>query len=157
MENGFFCNIKKKLTLIVRKLIQKKMISIDNDTIIIKIAGDTTNIFRGNKTLVVSFCIINEIRCNTAGGTYIIGIFSVQKEDYDELQLCLRGIKEDYFCLDTIEIEYKKQKTKVCYKIEKFIGGDWKFLQTVLGINAANSNYFCLFCHVKRHSVTKIT
>jgi hypothetical protein len=46
MENGFFCNIKKKLTLIVRKLIQKKMISIDNDTIMLKIAGDTTNIFR---------------------------------------------------------------------------------------------------------------
>jgi hypothetical protein len=68
------------------------MISIDNDTIIIKIAGDTTNIFRGNKTLVVSFCIINEIRCNTAGGTYIIVILSVQKEDYNELQLCLRGI-----------------------------------------------------------------
>jgi hypothetical protein len=153
IENGFNCNIKIKLTLIVKKLIQKNMIRIINDIIIVKIAGDSTNIYRGNKTLVVSFSIINEFRCNTASGTYIVGIFRVEKEDYDELQKCLKEIKQDFYSLDSIEIESKNDKKKTIYKIEKFLGGDWKFLQTVLGITAANSNFFCLCCEAKRHHV----
>jgi hypothetical protein len=60
------------------------MIVIQNEIIIIKLAGDTINMFRGNKTLVISLSIIGETRCNFASGTYIVGIFYVD-ENNDEL------------------------------------------------------------------------
>jgi hypothetical protein len=131
------------------------MIHIENKIIILKLAGDSTNIYRGNKTLVISFSIINEMRCKSASGTYIVGIFCVDYENFDEVHKCLQIIKQDYYSLTQIEIQSKNKNIMNSYRIEKFLGGDWKYLAIILGINAANSNYFCLYCHNRRHSVTK--
>lgn len=32
------------------------------------------------------------------------------------------------------------------WPIEFFFSGDWKFLYIIMGLNAPNSNYFCLYC-----------
>jgi hypothetical protein len=32
------------------------------------------------------------------------------------------------------------------WPIELFFSGDWKIMALLLGANAANSNYFCLYC-----------
>ena len=42
--------------------------------------------------------------------------------------------------IETISINGKN------FKIEKFIGGDLKFLALIYGINAANSNQPCIWC-----------
>ena len=143
---GCYCNIKLKLTKIVDHLIEKNMIHISNNKILIKLAGDSTNLFHGNKTLVVSFSIINEYKATSASGTYVIGIFNILKEDYFEINKSVAEIKEDYKNLETITI-----KDQV-YKIQKFLGGDWKFLAICAGIKSANSNYPCIWCKTKKHS-----
>ena len=33
----------------------------------------------------------------------------------------------------------------ITWNVEFFFSGDWKYMATILGKNAANSKYFCLF------------
>jgi hypothetical protein len=40
-----------------------------------------------------------------------------------------------------------KASDNTIWLIELFFSGDWKFVALVLGINAATSNYFCLYCN----------
>lgn len=44
------------------------------------------------------------------------------------------------------------------FHFEYFLGGDWKFLACVCGINSANDNYACIWCkcaHLDRCDTTK--
>ena len=44
------------------------------------------------------------------------------------------------------------------FKLEFFLGGDWKFLATVCGIGPANQNIACIWClcpRVLRHDVSR--
>ena len=34
----------------------------------------------------------------------------------------------------------------ICWPVEFFFSGDWKFTYIIMGLNAPNSEYFCLFC-----------
>ena len=147
-DYGYFINIKQKLKIILKLLIEKNMVTFANNIIYINLAGDSTNIYQGNKTLLISFSILNEKRSNTAYGTYIIGIFSIKEENYECIQKCVEQIKEQYFHLNSIKIGKKR------FSIEKYIGGDWKFLALVKGIMAANSNIPCQYCHCHKHFAT---
>ena len=73
------------------------------------------------KVLNISFCILNEDRCNNASGTYLIGVFMVNDETYEHIDACLKEIKQDFFLLNTLKIRNE------VYLIEKYVGGDWKF------------------------------
>lgn len=45
------------------------------------------------------------------------------------------------------------------YELEFCLGGDWKFLALVCGLNAANSDYSCIWCKcpsVNRWDMTKV-
>jgi len=78
--------------------------------------------------------------CKTNKGHYILGVFEITNENYEELQVCLKEIFEE---LKDIEyIEFKQEK----YKIEKILGGDLKFLGIVMGLSSSNSNYPCIWC-----------
>jgi hypothetical protein len=35
------------------------------------------------------------------------------------------------------------------WPVELFFCGDWKFMYIIMGINAPNSKYFCLYCNCK--------
>lgn len=41
-------------------------------------------------------------------------------------------------------------KSKKKFRLEIFLGGDMKFLLTVLGMNAANANFACLYCKIEK-------
>ena len=47
------------------------------------------------------------------------------------------------------EMLYKTNFGKQFY-LEIFLGGDWKFLLTMMGLNAANSKYTCLYCKIDK-------
>ena len=36
---------------------------------------------------------------------------------------------------------------RVCWPVELFFCGDWKFMYIIMGLNAPNANYFCLYCN----------
>jgi hypothetical protein len=38
----------------------------------------------------------------------------------------------------------------IIWNVEFFFSGDWKYMATISGKNAANSNYFCIFCECNK-------
>ena len=73
-------------------------------------------------------------------------------ESYDELAAALEDI-----CAEAKDLEVLTIKGKV-YKITFFLGGDWKFLATVCGLEAATSDHACIWCKcpkLQRSDMTK--
>ena len=63
--------------------------------------------------------------------------------------LSLEDIKNEIESLSTIEV------SNICFDIEYFLGGDWKFLATITGIDSASANYACIWCKcpaLERHN-----
>jgi hypothetical protein len=75
----------------------------------------------------------------------VIGIFSINKEDYECLSDCLALIFDEIEEIEDITIDDR------LFKIEKYLGGDLKSLLNLAGINAANSTYGCLWCTCPEH------
>ncbi|PKK77956.1 hypothetical protein RhiirC2_706182 [Rhizophagus irregularis] len=87
-----------------------------------------------------------------------------------QYSICLYIEKESYNSLSTVSAKFLhelKQLLKEGYRasdgtiwpIELFFSGDWKFVALILGINAAMSNYFCLYCNChkdERHNMDKV-
>ena len=107
----------------------------------LKFAGDGTVVSRNITIFNFVFTCLNESnRCESASGHYTLGIFEINKENYEELRECLTELAEQIKNLDHVQIENKK------YKIKKYLAGDLKFLALMKGINGANAKYPCLWC-----------
>lgn len=127
-------DIVQKMNFILDSLV--KNISISNK-IRLKLCADSTNIGRKLKVLNFNFSVLNETdRCKTASGHYVIGMFQIEKESHEELKNCLSTFFEKLDNLNNVGN----------IPVEKFLGGDWKFLSSFVGINSANSNYPCIWC-----------
>ncbi len=117
-------------------------------TIHIRIAGDGTFICKRQLVLNVGFGFLNPINetginktnPNCVTGNFIIGLFNLKTENYEELQICLKEIVEQLSSLTEVTVDEQT------FQIVFHLGGDLKFLALVLGINAANSNHPCPIC-----------
>lgn len=139
-EQGVFLSVRQKLEIIFSKLLQFLVLE-ENESLKLKFSGDGTNIGKKLKLFTFAFTCINDTaNCKIANGNYVLGLFEINQENYKELCICLKEIFDEIEALDEIEVANKK------YKIKKFLGGDWKFMACVLGLNAANSKYPCLWC-----------
>ena len=79
----------------------------------------------------------------------------IGKEKYEYLSLAVSQIINE---LDEIKDGFKDHDD-VIWPVELFFSGDWKFIAIVLGINAATSNYFCLYCNChkdERYNMDKV-
>ena len=107
----------------------------------VKLTGDGTNI---GKLHVVAFGFtIPEpgMSAKSAAGNHPVCILK-DKEDYEQLRLGLSDIVRE-----TADI----QKNGLCvqgttYHIDFLLGGDWKFLACVCGLDNATSTYSCIWC-----------
>ena len=63
-----------------------------------------------------------------------------EQENYASLQNALEDISEEVRRLTTIEVD------EVTYSIQYYLGGDWKFLDIVTGIDSAKSEFACIWC-----------
>ena len=68
------------------------------------------------------------------------GAFQIQSENYETVQTAVSEIFKALSQFTQIEIN------GVQYEVEKYFGGDMKFLAIIYGINAANSHFPCLWC-----------
>jgi hypothetical protein len=62
-------------------------------------------------------------------GNFFLGMFKIEKEDYETLKLCLKNIFDKLKHIKTIQIDNKM------YKIEHFNGEDMKSYNLFFGIN----------------------
>ena len=123
------------------------------DTICVKLTGDGTLIARGLTVVNVAFTILDEgQRACSVCGNYSLGIFKVS-ESYDNLVLAL---EDNYICAEARDLELITIDDKV-FKIQFYLGGDWKFLATVCGIDSATLEYACIWCKCPKRQRSDMT
>ena len=76
----------------------------------------------------------------SAAENHILAVFK-QSESYDCLKLALDDIMKE---VDDLQVE------DITFKIKYYLGGDWKFLAVVTGIDSASSDHACIWCKCKK-------
>ena len=80
----------------------------------------------------------------------------IGKESYDSLSTVSAKFSHE---LEQLKTNGYKAPNDIIWPVELFFSGDWKFVALVLGINAATSNYFCLYCNChkdERHNMDQV-
>lgn len=104
-----------------------------------KLTGDGTWVGK-RLHLIFAFTVLDEgSLAYSCEGNHPLAIFSV-KENYAGLISALADIRTEVEELKEIEVNGVK------YKVEYYLGGDWKFLACVTGIDSASSRYACIWC-----------
>ena len=114
-----------------------------NKTVNVKLSGDGTKIGKRLHVVVFTFTILDEDQTGSAAGNHILAVFK-QPESYDCLKLALEDIIEEVNNLQEIQVE------DITFKITYYLGGDWKFLAVVTGIDSASSEHACIWCKCKK-------
>jgi len=122
-----------------RLLIFLPKISTQYDQVRIKLSGDGTRVGRSLHVVNFTFTFIDEKNASSVAGNHSLAILKTS-EKYDELASSLQNVLSEASKLQTIDIGSQ------IYNLEYFLGGDWKFLALVCGIDAANSEYSCIWC-----------
>ena len=112
-------------------------------------SGDGTQIGKRLHVVKFGFTLLEEGElAYTASGNHCVAIIK-EPEKYESLLLSLEDIKNEIESLSTIKVN------NICFDIEYFLGGDWKFLATITGIDSASANYTCIWCKcpaLERHN-----
>ncbi|PKY57574.1 hypothetical protein RhiirA4_429083 [Rhizophagus irregularis] len=138
----------RSLSILLKVLIPvwkggKNPVIISGDTLYIKLGGDGRNVGRKQNHVMITFCLLNEKD-------------NVLKPDH-QYSICLYIGKEKYETLDKVGKIFAVQLADlkesgiidgdgVHWPIKFYFSGDWKFTYIIMGLNAPNSEYFCLFC-----------
>ena len=109
----------------------------------VKLSGDGTRIGKRLHVVAFTFTLLDENQATSAAGNHILAIFK-QPESYECLKLALADIIHEVEHLKEIQVE------GITFKITYYLGGDWKFLAVVTGIDSASSDHACIWCKCKR-------
>ncbi len=140
--NGIQQRITDRLPLRIRALRKQQP---DNPfhssrRIRVKLRGDGTYIGKRLHIVIIAFTVIDEgAAAMMSEGNYALAILKTT-ENYENLQIELRDIVNEINMVKHINVD------EVCYEIEWFLGGDWKFLALVVGIGGAIGTYSCVRC-----------
>ncbi len=111
-----------------------------NKKVRVKLTGDGTNIGKRLHVVNFGFSILDEGDvAYSAAGNHCLAIFK-EPETYDSLKAALQDIVLDVESLSAIDVG------GTTFTIEYYLGGDWKFLALVIGIDSASSKYACIWC-----------
>ena len=107
----------------------------------VKITGDGTCVSRSVHLVVIAFSLIdfNNENPSSPYGCHVIALINAT-ENYENLQESLTDIADELRHLNSINVDGKE------FTVQFYLGGDWKFLALVTGIEAASSNFFCVWC-----------
>ena len=111
----------------------KDQLVINEGTINIRLAGDGTYVGNNISVLNFSFGFLDSIENsidtnpNTVNGNFSLGVFRLKSECYDELKIALKELVILLSEIDTI------MSDGFLFKVKFWLGGDLKFLASVLG------------------------
>ena len=111
----------------------------ENNYIRIKVSGDGTNVGRSLHVINFTFTLVDKPTAESVTGNHTLAILKTGK-DYCDLYAGFKNISQEVKELSSIRVNGK------LYMIECFLGGDWKFLAIVCGLNVANAEYSCIWC-----------
>ena len=120
----------------------------------VKFAGDGTRVSKFKNFVILSFCPIKD-GVDQSSKSHIVLAILCAPEDYTSMDLCFTPIIDEVnqVIADGIEVD------GVHFSPEIFLGGDMKFLLTIMGMNtnAAASEYICLYCLAKKDDRLDLT
>ena len=131
-----------KATLIVRILclISTQKINPTDTVIEVKLIGDGTNLGRNVHVVNFTFPLLQEGAITQSPvGNHTTAILKC-RESYSELFTGLADIRKDLCNLNPLFVD------GYIFAITFQLGGDWKFLAMICGIDAANPHYSCIWC-----------
>lgn len=119
----------------------------------IKINGDGARMTRNSNFVLLSFSILqtgDEVM--KAKGNRTLAILN-GKEDYSSMKESFGGIFSE---INSMITEAKIMVSNTEIETEFFLGGDYKFILTMLGLNAATANYACAWCKIHKDDRWKV-
>jgi len=173
LDRGYYRDpvkmIKERVARFVKNLAHGEGI----DMVKIKLGCDGTNVSRNVKLVNFVFNVINEkVKAASVSGCYRIGIFRIDKEDYEstknwlpELWKQIKELKKVFY--DTIEQKILDQSEFDCLpedrssnrfkhlEINYSFCNDMKMNLIILGLKAANSAHPCMHCTVEKNNLNE--
>ena len=138
--------IKERLSIMRGKMTIPK-------TLRVKLSGDGTRVGKRLNLCVITLSILDEQKANTSSGNNVICLINGE-ESYEKLQHGLAEIITELDALPSMTFDNRK------VTIQYYLGGDYKFILKVLGLEAANSSYPCAWCKVHKdhkHVLTEVS
>ena len=125
----------------------------NTDKIQIKINGDGARMTPNSSFVLLSFSILQTGKqVMTAKGNRTIAILN-GKEDYISLKNAFGNIFEE---INNMIAEAKFTVNGKEHKTEFFLGGDYKYILLMLGLNGATGNYACAWCKIHKNDRWKM-
>ncbi|CAB4016317.1 Hypothetical predicted protein [Paramuricea clavata] len=112
----------------------------------VKLSGDGARMTRSTNFMLSSFALLQQGNVMSSKSNRTVAIIN-GKEDYQTLKTAL----PDFF--DEVNSLIETGSLLVdCneVKLEFFLGGDYKFLLMIMGLNSATADYACLWCEIHR-------
>ncbi|PKK76576.1 hypothetical protein RhiirC2_772307 [Rhizophagus irregularis] len=144
--NGVYRSIRNLLQIFIPIWNKSNLPTLQpGNTVYLKLGGDGRNVGRKQNHVMITICLLNERD-------------EVLKPDH-QYSICLYIGKEKYKTLAKVGNLFKYQLqdlqengitiNDIHWSIELFFSGNWKFMYNIMGLNASNSKYFCLYCNCK--------
>jgi len=132
--NGYYCLPEQKIKFVCESFLLKNK-NFASTNFRIKINIDSTSITSTNLIILnVSFNLIDDVElCMNINGTYLLGSFEIVKEDYEEVKQSLNE-----FLILLRKINFIKI-SEINYKIDFFLGCDYKAIRIIYGQRASNA------------------
>ncbi|UZO24930.1 uncharacterized protein OCT59_017222 [Rhizophagus irregularis] len=146
-------SIKDILRFIVPSLVERKILDLQRPIIYLKISGDSRNVGRKVKHVMVTFAIMDDITNLHRPDHHHTLVLYPGCENYDSLSVALSLLRTELRKLSEIGINI----IGVNWIINLYFSSDWKFLSICcLGFNSANSQFFCPWCGISKKQVADL-
>ena len=151
---GVQISLKKKLTERLEHLVRVSAHDVEflaKGVVRVKVTGDGTWVGKRLHIVTFGFTLLEEGAAAKSSGNHSVCLLK-QPEDYHNLALGLEDIRDEINQISSNGISVSGKK----FDVHFYLGGDWKFIAAVCGLDAANSTFSCIWCKCaknQRHSL----
>ncbi|GBC10132.1 hypothetical protein RclHR1_09370002 [Rhizophagus clarus] len=147
-EKRAYRSIKKILEYIVPSYVNEEKLDPEIPVIHLRISGDGRNVGWKVKHIMITVVLLDDSMnlFNKSDYHYTIVLF-LGTENYLTLKVVTTALIQELQELSNTGMVIND----IFWRFELFFSSDWKFLSICLGFNAANFNYFCLWCEITKN------
>ena len=135
---GAYTSVRESIIRLIRKQVDEG--NIVKDKVRVKLSGDGTRITCKQSFVNVAITFPDHKDAMSEHGNHLIAIIKCPEKN-DALKAAIHDLIEEFENLNTIFVDGKE------ILIEKYLGGDLKFLNQIIGISSFSGKYSCLWCN----------
>ena len=147
---GVQISLKKKLLGRLEHLVrtsERDAEFLTREVIRVKVTGDGTWMGKRLHIVTFGFTLLEEgSAAKSSSGNHSVCLLK-QSEDYPSLALGLKDIRDEINEISSNGISALGKK----FDVHFYLGGDWKFIAAVCGLDAANSTFSCIWCNYAKN------